>query len=85
MTLPEAALLRGESRSTGRPPNSFDLILSDLKRILLAAPAEMKVNTLFVLESILRRLGTSGISQRLANLVQVFISGEIPREITNLY
>jgi hypothetical protein len=80
MALPEVGLLRAESSSEGRAPNSFDSTLSDLKRLLVATPAEMRANTLFVLESTLRRLGTSGISQRLANLVQVFLSGEIRRE-----
>ena len=39
----------------------------------------MKAGTLCVLEGFLRRLGTGGIARALADLVQVFISGEMDK------
>lgn len=49
---------------------------SGLKNILGANTAEMKAATLCVLETTLRRLGTSGISRRFADIIQVLISGD---------
>lgn len=76
-TLPEIKLLReGAFIST---VGSCNDTISDFKRILIANPAEMKASTLCVLEGILRRLGTGGISKVFADIVQVFISGEMDK------
>ena len=47
-----------------------------LKSILTANTAEMKAATLCVLETLLRRLGTSGISRRFADIIQILIAGD---------
>ncbi|KIX06620.1 uncharacterized protein Z518_04596 [Rhinocladiella mackenziei CBS 650.93] len=75
MALPEIRLLRDERSPWKQSPNILDKAISDLKRILGANPAKMKVSTLCVLESTLRRLGTSGISQKFADLIQAFVTG----------
>ncbi|KAK5226049.1 hypothetical protein LTR72_003953 [Exophiala xenobiotica] len=76
-TLPEIKLLReGAFISTVGICNDT---ISDFKRILIANPAEMKASTLCVLEGILRRLGTGDISKVFADIVQVFISGEMDK------
>jgi hypothetical protein len=74
MDLPEVRLLC-EERSPG--PNILKKSISDLKRILGANSADMKASTLCVLESTLRRLGTSGISRKFADIIQALITGEI--------
>jgi hypothetical protein len=80
---PEVRLLREAGNPTSPAfastmGNCNDAI-SDLDRILSANPAEMKAGTLCVLEGFLRRLGTGGIARALADLVQVFISGEMDK------
>ncbi len=75
MALPEIQLLKQDRTTTGT--NLLDKSMSDLKRILGTPPSGRKVSTLCVLESALRRLGTSGISQRFADLVQAFITGSV--------
>lgn len=47
-----------------------------LKSILTANTAEMKAATLCVLETLLRRLGNSGISRRFADIIQILIAGD---------
>lgn len=47
-----------------------------LKSVLTANNAEMKAATLCVLETLLRRLGSSGISRRFADIIQILIAGE---------
>ncbi|KEF61507.1 uncharacterized protein A1O9_03074 [Exophiala aquamarina CBS 119918] len=47
-----------------------------LKSILTANTAEMKAATLCVLETMLRRLGTGGISRRFADIIQILIAGD---------
>ncbi|KAK5065134.1 hypothetical protein LTR84_000970 [Exophiala bonariae] len=47
-----------------------------LKSILNANNAEMKAATLCVLETMLRRLGASGISRRFADIIQILIAGD---------
>ncbi|KAJ9603785.1 hypothetical protein H2200_011971 [Cladophialophora chaetospira] len=75
-SLPEIQLLRGgTAQSSGNFYPIFDETLAGLRRILAANPAEMKASTLCVIESILRRLGTGGISICFADIIQVFISG----------
>lgn len=76
LELPEIRLLREEKNPLDTFPSVLDKAISDLKRILGANPAEMKASTLCVLESTLRRLGTSGISRKFADLIQAFITGE---------
>lgn len=75
IALPEIRLLREERRILQSSPIVLDKAMSDLRRIQGANPSEMKASTLCVLESTLRRLGTSGISQRFADLIQAFITG----------
>ena len=71
MALPEIRLLgKGESA------NLLEKAMSDLRRILAANSAEMKASTLCVLETSVRRLGTGGISQKFADLIQAFITGQ---------
>lgn len=50
--------------------------IAALKSILSANNAEMKAATLCVLETILRRLGASGISRRFADIIQILIAGD---------
>jgi hypothetical protein len=75
MELPEVRLLRGEKSHSGPNNNIIDNTISEFWKILRSTPTEMKVNTLCVLESNLRRLTTSGISRRFADIVQAFILG----------
>lgn len=79
---PEFRLLcEGDGPTVRSAPNATSPeTVSRLKRILAANPAEMKASTLCVLESTLRRLGTGGISKRFADVVHVFISGEMEKE-----
>ncbi|OQV05817.1 Fungal specific transcription factor domain-containing protein [Cladophialophora immunda] len=79
-SLPEIQLLREgknmDSTNIYPVPHILDETLTALPKILAANVAEMKANTLCVIECILRRLGTTGISLRFADIIQVFISGE---------
>ncbi|OAP61174.1 hypothetical protein AYL99_03375 [Fonsecaea erecta] len=79
-SLPEIQLLReGKSMDSTNiypVPHILDETLAALPKILAANIAEMKADTLCVIECILRRLGTTGISLRFADIIQVFISGE---------
>jgi hypothetical protein len=75
MVLPEIQLLKRQHTTTSAA--LLDQSMTDLKRILGANPAETKASTLCVLESTLRRLGTSGIAHRFADLIQTFITGTI--------
>ncbi|EXJ72307.1 uncharacterized protein A1O5_04811 [Cladophialophora psammophila CBS 110553] len=79
-SLPEIQLLREgkslDSTNIYPVPHILDETLAALPKILAANVAEMKANTLCVIECILRRLGTSGISLRFADIIQAFISGE---------
>jgi hypothetical protein len=77
MRLPELRVLRKESGSCGAASGLWHKTMSTFQRTLVATPAEMKENTLCVLESTLRRLGTSGISGRFADIIYIFISGEM--------
>ena len=76
---PEIQLLRdGKSTKSANfypVPHMLNETLATLPKILVANPAEMKAETLCVIECILRRVGTVGISIRFANIVQAFISG----------
>lgn len=80
---PEVRLLREGDNPTSPTftltMGSCNDAISDLDRILSANPAEVKAGTLCVLEGILRKLGTGGIARALADIVQVFISGEIDK------
>ena len=82
-SLPEIQLLQEDrSMSSARIypiPHVLEETLGTLPKLLAANSAEMKANTLCVIESILRRLGMGGISLRFADIIQVFISGEIDR------
>ncbi|KIX96895.1 uncharacterized protein Z520_07615 [Fonsecaea multimorphosa CBS 102226] len=79
-SLPEIQLLReGKSMDSTNiypVPHILDATIAALPKILAANIAEMKANTICVIESTLRRLGTAGISLRFADIIQVFISGE---------
>lgn len=75
LELPEFRLLREEKPHSVRHDNIIDNAISELRQILRSTPTEMKVSTLCVLESNLRRLTTSGISRRFADIVQTFILG----------
>lgn len=76
LTFPEIRLLR-ENRSTVEAHSHvLDQAMVDLKTILGANAAVMKASTLCVLESTLRRLGTSGISRTFADIIQAFVSGK---------
>ena len=78
-SLPEIQLLQEDrsSKSTNfyPLPHILNETLAALPKISTANPADMKAETLCVVESILRRLGSSGISLRFADIVQAFISG----------
>ncbi|EXJ69322.1 uncharacterized protein A1O5_07358 [Cladophialophora psammophila CBS 110553] len=76
MTLPEIRLLRENRSVIETRPGILDQAIADLKAILVANTAVMKASTLCVLESTLRRLGTSGISRKFADVVQAFVSGQ---------
>jgi hypothetical protein len=73
--LPEAQLLHKGRLASNPQLDVFHRATSDLNRILGAGPAEMKTSTLCVLESSLHRLGSSGVSQKFADLVQAFMTG----------
>ncbi|EXJ73463.1 uncharacterized protein A1O5_03224 [Cladophialophora psammophila CBS 110553] len=75
--LPELRLLRTESGSYSPASNLWHKTMSSFQKILVASPAEVKENTLCIIESALRGLGTSGISRRFADIIYIFISGEI--------
>lgn len=71
--LPEIQLLRDNVNTAGT--TIVDSTISEFKRILGTNAADMKASTFCVLGSILRRLGTSGISQKFTDLIHVFITG----------
>ncbi|KIW34740.1 uncharacterized protein PV07_01498 [Cladophialophora immunda] len=74
--LPESRLLCTESRSS--PASTlWHKTMTEFPKILGATPTEMKENTLCVIESALRGLGTCGISRRFADIIYIFISGEM--------
>lgn len=78
--MPEFRLLRDERRSptgTSSSRDTFTRLTSDFERVLGQTPAEVKASTLCVLESLLRRLGTSGVAQRFADIIQAFVIGEL--------
>ncbi|ETI23552.1 hypothetical protein G647_05354 [Cladophialophora carrionii CBS 160.54] len=81
-SLPEIQLLR-ESGSSSKStniypvPHIFDQTLSTLPQLLGANSAEMQANTLCVIESMLRRLGMTGISLRFADIIQAFIFRDV--------
>ncbi|KIW20598.1 hypothetical protein PV08_01173 [Exophiala spinifera] len=80
---PEVRLLREGDNPTS-PAFTLEMgscndAISDLDRILNANTSEMKAGTLCVLEGVLRRLGTGGIARAFADIVQVFISGEVDK------
>lgn len=75
--LPELRLLRMEGGSSSPTSHLWHKTMSSFQKILMATPAEIKENTLCILESALRGLGTSGISRRFADLIYIFISGEM--------
>jgi hypothetical protein len=81
--LPEIQLLREgadlKSCNYYPVPHVLDEAIGALPKLLAANPAEMKAETICMIECILRRLGTSGISLRFADIIQVFISGTIDR------
>lgn len=77
--LPETRTLREERDSSGLTVNIWHKTMSSLPKVLAATPAEIKENTLCVLESALRGLGISGISRRFADLIYIFISGEMAK------
>ncbi len=81
--LPELQLLReGTSQNSASfypVPQILEDSLAGLPKILAANPAEIKANTLCVIESILRRLGSCGISICFADIIQVFISGAMEK------
>lgn len=76
MTMPEIRLLRENRGVTETRPDVVDSAIADLKTILVANTAVMKASTLCVLESTLRRLGTSGISRSFADIVHAFVAGQ---------
>ena len=73
--LPEIQLLGDNANAAGR--KLVDSTVAEFKRILGANAADMKASTLCAFGSTLRRLTTSGITQRLLELIQVFITGEM--------
>ncbi|KIX10085.1 uncharacterized protein Z518_01166 [Rhinocladiella mackenziei CBS 650.93] len=68
------------SRESNPISNIYSETIPCFRKILDANPAEMKANTTCVLESILRRLGTNGISRRFADIIQIFVYGEPDKE-----
>lgn len=74
--LPEIGLLREEQCREVTNANQYLRTMQSLKRIFNGSPEDAKTTTLCVLESILRRLGTNGVSKTFADLVQGFIFGE---------
>ena len=82
-SLPELQLLRegtGQASANFYPvPQILEDSITGLPKILAANSAEIKANTLCVIESILRRLGSCGISLRFADIIQVFISGAMDK------
>ena len=77
--LPEVqSMLQDESNMAASSSNPSKC-LSELGRILEANAPQMTASTLCVLESTLRRLGSGTIAQKLADIVQIFITGETHR------
>ncbi|KIW70985.1 hypothetical protein PV04_03211 [Phialophora macrospora] len=80
-SLPEIQVLREPSSSTSANiypvPHIFNQTLSTLPKVLVANSAEMRANTLCVIENLLRRLAMRGISLQFADLIQSFIFGDV--------
>jgi hypothetical protein len=75
--LPEMRLLRMEGGSSGPNSSLWHKTMTTFQRLLVATSAEIKESTLCVLEAALRGLGVSGISKRFADIIYIFISGEM--------